>query len=112
MTYDAIRMVFTRANDVLGANWMLHDLRHAALKRMARDPQMTLSDVQWVAGHAHITSTEIYLEPDQDEVIAHVLAHHERQRSGSALPPTPAPGYRREVLQTLFGAAPLVEGAK
>lgn len=111
LTYDAARMVFTRANEVLGANWTLHDLRHAALKRMARDPQMTLTDVQWVAGHAHLTSTEIYLEPAPDEVIGHVLAHHERQRSEQAKPVTPAPGYRPEVLETLFGAAPLGGGA-
>ena len=61
--YDAMRMVFNRANTVLGSNWTLHDLRHTALKRMARDPHMSLADVQWVAGHAHITTTEIYLEP-------------------------------------------------
>ncbi|MGW3473071.1 hypothetical protein ACWDKQ_32450 [Saccharopolyspora sp. NPDC000995] len=53
-----------------------------------------------------MTSTELYLEPDPDEFVAHVLAHHERQRSGQSRPPTPAPRYRHEVLQTLFGAAP------
>ena len=30
LTYDAARMVFTRANAALGANWTLHDLRHSA----------------------------------------------------------------------------------
>jgi Phage integrase, N-terminal SAM-like domain len=34
LTYDAARMVFTRANQLLGANWTLHDLRHSAAKRM------------------------------------------------------------------------------
>jgi len=106
LTYDAARMVFTRANAALGANWTLHDLRHSALKRMARDPQLTLADVQWVAGHAHITSTEIYLEPAPEEVVAHVLAHHERQRTERSKPPAPpAPGYRPEVLATLFGVS-------
>jgi integrase len=28
LTYDAARMVFTRVNRMLGANWTLHDLRH------------------------------------------------------------------------------------
>nr|WP_234357307.1 Tn3 family transposase [Streptomyces sp. NBRC 110028] len=28
LSYDAARMVFTRANETLGANWTLHDLRH------------------------------------------------------------------------------------
>jgi integrase len=39
---------------VLAANWTLHDLRHTAAYRMARDPQMRLTDVQWVLGHTPI----------------------------------------------------------
>lgn len=106
VTYDAARMVFTRVNRLLGANWTLHDLRHSAAKRMVRDPHLTLTDVQWVLGHAHITTTEIYTAPAQDEVIAHVLAHHERQRTGKVSPPPPpAPGYRPEVLAALFGTS-------
>ncbi|MDT3446275.1 MULTISPECIES: site-specific integrase [unclassified Pseudofrankia] len=104
LAYDAARMLFTRANRVLGANWTLHDLRHSAAKRMVRDPNLTLADVQWVLGHAHISTTEIYIAPTPDEVIAHVLAHHERQRAQRERPPAPpAPGYRPEVLATLFG---------
>ena len=106
LTYDAARMVFTRVNRMLGANWTLHDLRHSAAKRMVRDPHLTLADVQWVLGHAHLTTTEIYTAPAPDEVIAHVLAHHERQRTGQARPPAPpAPGYRPEVLAALFGTS-------
>ena len=106
LSYDAARMVFTRANRMLGANWTLHDLRHSAAKRMVRDPHLTLADVQWVLGHAHITTTEIYIAPAPDEVIAHVLAHHERQRIEQARPPAPpAPGYRPEVLAALFGTS-------
>jgi len=45
LTYDAARMVFTRVNQLLGANWTLHDLRHSAAKRMVRDPDLTLADV-------------------------------------------------------------------
>jgi site-specific recombinase XerD len=105
LTYDATRMVFNKANAALGANWTLHDLRHSAAKRMVRDPHLTLAEVQWVLGHAHITTTELYTAPTPDEVIAHVLAHHERQRTQRAKPPAPpAPGYRPEVLATLFGA--------
>jgi site-specific recombinase XerD len=104
--YDAARMVFTRANRVLGANWTLHDLRHSAAKRMIHDPHLTLADVQWVLGHTHVTTTEIYLAPTSDEVITHVLAHHERQRTEQPkLPAPPAPGYRPEVLATLFGVS-------
>jgi hypothetical protein len=38
LTYDAARMVFTRVNQLLGANWTLHDLRHSAAQRSLRDP--------------------------------------------------------------------------
>ncbi|MFJ5105466.1 tyrosine-type recombinase/integrase [Streptomyces sp. NPDC088554] len=40
-----------------------HDLRHSAAARMVRDPHLTLTDVQWVLGHTHLTTTEIYLDP-------------------------------------------------
>jgi integrase len=106
LAYDATRMVFNKANAALGANWTLHDLRHSAAKRMVRDPDLTLADVQWVLGHAHITTTEIYTAPTLEEVIAHVLAHHERRRALQERPPAPpAPGYRPEVLATLFGVS-------
>jgi len=106
LTYDAARMVFTRANRMLGANWTLHDLRHSAAKRMVGDPHLTLADVQWVLGHAHLATTEIYTAPTPDEVISQVLAHHERQRSQQASPPAPpAPGYRPEVLAVLLGTS-------
>jgi site-specific recombinase XerD len=106
LTYDAARMVFTRVNQLLGANWTLHDLRHSAAKRMLRDAALTLADVQWVLGHAHITTTQIYTAPAPDEVIRHVLAHHDRQRAREALVRAPpAPGYRPEVLATLFGSS-------
>ncbi|MFI7709378.1 tyrosine-type recombinase/integrase [Nonomuraea sp. NPDC049480] len=107
LEYDAARMVFNKANAALGSNWTLHDLRHSAAKRMLADPHLTLADVQWVLGHAHITTTELYTAPTVAEVVPQVLAHHARQASQAVLPRTPAPGYRPEVLQTLFGAAPL-----
>ena len=104
LSYDAVRMTFTRANAALGANWTLHDLRHTALQRMVRDPQMSLSDVQWVAGHAHLSTTEVYLEPSPDQVVAAVLAHQDGLRhAATARPAVPAPGYRPEVMTTLLG---------
>jgi len=45
LTYHAARAMFVRANGSLGANWSLHDLRHTAAYRMARDPQMPITDV-------------------------------------------------------------------
>jgi site-specific recombinase XerD len=104
LTYHAAHRMFERANAVLGANWTLHDLRHSAATRMARDPQLTLSDVQWVLGHAHLTTTELYLTPTKDEVVAGVLAHHARQATRQQEPPPPpAPGYDPQSLSVLFG---------
>ena len=107
LTYHAARAMFTRANHVLGANWSLHDLRHTAAYRMARDPQMPLSDVQWVLGHAHLSTTQLYLTPVPSEVIAGVLAHHRRvsgDDSAIAVGDERRAGeYRVETLDTLFG---------
>ena len=102
LSYDAARAMFTRAGAALGANWSLHDLRHTAAYRMARDPGMPLTDVQWVLGHAHLSTTQQYLTPLPGEVIESVLAFHQRQRHrGPAAPPTA--GYRAESLRVLFG---------
>ncbi|MEV7470887.1 site-specific integrase [Streptomyces kronopolitis] len=63
LTYHAARAMFVRVNEALGANWSLHDLRHTAAYRMTRDPELPLTDVQWVLGHRHITTTQVYLNP-------------------------------------------------
>ena len=102
LRYDAARAMFTRANAALGSNWSLHDLRHTAAYRMARDPQMPLTDVQWVMGHANLSTTQRYLNPVTEDVIAGLLAFHARQRDGDPAAP-PATEYRAESLQILFG---------
>jgi site-specific recombinase XerD len=102
LTYHAAHRMFERANAVLGADWTLHDLRHSAATRMARDPQLSLTDVQWVLGHAHLTTTQLYLTPTKDEVIEGVLAHHARQARRRDDPP-PAVGYDPQSLAVLFG---------
>ena len=94
--------MFTRANAALGANWSLHDLRHTAAYRMARDPQMPLTDVQWVLGHAHLSTTQRYLNPVTEDVIAGVLAFHARRRDRDPADAAGA-GIPRESLQILFG---------
>jgi site-specific recombinase XerC len=103
LAYHAARAMFSRANAALGANWSLHDLRHTAAYRMARDPQMPLTDVQWVLGHVHLSTTQIYVTPAPEDVVHSVLAHHRRQAEQAGTPPAPAPGYRPETLDTLFG---------
>ncbi|MFC5731668.1 MULTISPECIES: tyrosine-type recombinase/integrase [Nocardioides] len=106
LTYSAARRMLQRANESLGTAWTLHDLRHTAAQRMVDDPKMSLSDVQWVLGHAHITTTQIYLRPREEEVVSRVLAHH-RDRSERPTTPPPPPvdtaGYSAEVLAVLFG---------
>jgi site-specific recombinase XerD len=103
LTYPAMRRVLQRANDGLGTAWTLHQLRHTAAQRMVADPAMSLTDVQWVLGHAHLSTTEIYLQPREDEVVARVLEHH--QRRAETPPPPPSGAYRPEVLRTLLGEA-------
>lgn len=72
---------------------------------MAEDPELPLTDVQWVLGHAKLTTTQIYLTPRKEDVIRRVLAHHTDQVrqtvERNALPA--APGYRQEALDVLFG---------
>ncbi len=102
LRYDAARLMFTRANAALGANWSLHDLRHTAAYRMARDPDVPLTDVQWVLGHAHLSTTQRYLNPLLEDVIAGVLAFHARRQDGAPAAPAAA-GYRAESLTVLFG---------
>ena len=103
LTYPAMRRVLQRANDGLGTSWTLHQLRHTAAQRMVADARMSLVDVQWVLGHAHLTTTEIYLQPREDEVVGRVLEHHRRR--AEAPPPPPSGSYRPEVLRTLLGEA-------
>jgi site-specific recombinase XerD len=103
LAYHGAHRMFERANRTLGSAWTLHDLRHTAAHRMARDPQMPLTDVQWVLGHAHLSTTQLYLTPTADEVIESVRAHHARQRQPRPAPPQPAEGYRPDSLDVLFG---------
>jgi site-specific recombinase XerC len=108
LTYDAARAMFSRANAALGANWTLHDLRHSAAYRMARDPEVPLTDVQWILGHARLSTTQIYLNPLEADVVASILAHHARRAKGPGQAQSdrpPAAGYRAESLQVLFGRA-------
>jgi len=70
-----------------------------------RDPRLPLTDVQLVLGHAQLTTTQVYLTPRQEDVVRRVLAHHDEQARCAAARsrPAPAPGYRPESLDVLFG---------
>ena len=108
LTYHAAHRMFTRASAVLGANWTLHDLRHTAAWRMARDPAMPLTDVQWVLGHARLSTTQKYVTPLPGDVIASVAAFHARRAGPQVMPEgggrdVLSSGYRPESLKVLFG---------
>jgi site-specific recombinase XerD len=107
LTYHAAYRMFCRANAALGTNYSLHDLRHTAAYRMARDPEMPLTDVQWVLGHALLSTTQIYTTPLPEDVITGVLAHHARRAARAAQPSSdvglPMASYRPETLNILFG---------
>jgi site-specific recombinase XerC len=107
LTYHAAHRMFTRAGAMLGANWTLHDLRHTAASRMARDPAMPLTDVQWVLGHARLSTTQKYVTPLPGDVIASVAAFHARRAGPQAMPEGDqdvlSSGYRPESLKVLFG---------
>jgi integrase len=103
LTYDTARKMFDRANDAAGTGWTLHSLRHTAAYRLARDPDMPITDVQWVLGHALLSTTQIYVVPTAEDVIEATLAHYRRRAEPGPAPAGPAPGYRPESLDVLFG---------
>lgn len=100
LTYGAARRVLQRANEVLGTNWTLHDLRHTAAMRMVNGGVLTLPEVQVVLGHADLRTTSIYTTPRIDEVIEKLNDHYARP----APPPRRfAPGYKDEDIAIIFG---------
>ncbi|MEU1558010.1 site-specific integrase [Streptomyces scabiei] len=107
LNYDAARMMFNRANELLGSNWTLHDLRHTATFQMLDDPDMPPAYVQHILGHKYLSTLDIYNRPTRDDVITAGLAHHARQEQKKIHPPPapPAPAYNPESLSILFGDA-------
>jgi len=107
LTYHAVHRMFERAGQRAAASTgvTLHSLRHTAAYRMAEDPALPLTDVQFVLGHAQLTTTQIYTTPRQEDVIRRLLAHHAKQTRQAAerARQVPAPGYRPETLDVLFG---------
>lgn len=105
LKYDAARMMFNRANDLLGANWTLHDLRHTATYLMLDDPDMPPVYVQHILGHKYLSTLDIYNRPTSDDVITAGIAHHARveSRRNSPPPTPPAPTYNPASLNVLFG---------
>lgn len=105
LAYDAARAMFRRANEVLGANWTLHDLRHTAAVSMLGDPSMPPVFVQKILGHRNLSTLDVYSRPSRDDVVAAGLRHAERLRDQKTSA-VPAPGYDPVSLETLFAGPP------
>ncbi|PRB43010.1 integrase [Arthrobacter sp. MYb23] len=102
LTYGAARRMFARAQEGLGSNWTLHDLRHTAAERMIADPAFTLVDVQTVLRHVNVTTTTIYTQPRMEDVLQKVLEHYARPKPTS---PGIEPEYDSAALRELLGLA-------
>jgi len=89
LTYHAAHRMFERAARAAGSVATLHSLRHTAAYRMAEDPELPLTDVQYVLGHAQLTTTQLYLTPRQEDLIRRILAHHAGQARKAAERPGP-----------------------
>jgi site-specific recombinase XerC len=100
LTYPALRRVMQRANDGLGTNWTVHDLRHTAAARMVASGVLTLPEVQVVLGHADLRTTSLYTQPRPEELC-------ERLQEFWARPAPPpqrfAASYAVEDLAVVFG---------
>jgi integrase len=100
LTYAAMRRVMQRANEVLGTNWTLHDLRHTAAVRMTSSAALTLPDVQVVLGHRDVRTTGRYTAPRVEELCDRLQEFHAR-------PPAPprrlAAGYDPADVAVVFG---------
>lgn len=106
LNYESARAIIRRVNVVLGANWTLHDFRHSAAMRMARDPKVSITDIQAVLGHVHLSTTEEYLKPRNHEVIERVNRHLSSRaadaNAASVAPAIPS-RYSIEDMTDLFG---------
>lgn len=102
LLYPACRQVFIRAQATLDTHYTLHQLRHAAAYRMLQDPDMTITDVQWVLGHLNVTTTQIYTEANPEEVLEKMARHFTRPKPEPSKTPLMT-GYNQESLNILFG---------
>jgi integrase len=99
LNYHAARRILQRANDVLGTDWTLHDLRHTTITRMVCDPKLTVPEVMAVTRHRRVSSMSPYLRPRIDEVFEKVQEHFASPRPERSL----TPGYDADDFSAVFG---------
>lgn len=100
LSYWALRRILQRANARLGTNWTAHDLRHTAAARMVADPHLTLPEVQTVLRHRNLSSTQVYLRVNVEELFAKLQEHFHRPRPAVVALPA---GYDPADMQVVFG---------
>ncbi|MFI6062453.1 tyrosine-type recombinase/integrase [Streptomyces sp. NPDC051286] len=100
LTYWAMRRVIQRANERLGTNWTLHDLRHTAATRMANDPNLTLAQVRAIMRHTDLATTGRYLNARVEDLFDALQAHYNRPRVQRSF----AAGYDPDDVKAVFGA--------
>ncbi|MFF7082217.1 tyrosine-type recombinase/integrase [Streptomyces lavendulae] len=99
LTYWAMRRIIQRANEKLGTNWTLHDLRHTAAQRMANDPSLTLAQVRVIMRHTDLATTGRYLNARVEDLFAALQEHCHRPRVERTI----APGYDSDDFKAVFG---------
>lgn len=99
LSYWAARRILQRAQGHLGTNWTLHDARHTAATRLARDPALTLVEVQTILRHAHLSTTALYTAVGLEDLLDKLAEHYQR-------PPQPirwTASYEPEDVAAVFG---------
>jgi integrase len=99
LSYWAMRRIIQRANDKLGTNWTLHDLRHTAANRMANDPSLTLAQVRVIMRHTDLATTGRYLNARVEDLFDALQQHYNRPRVERTI----TPGYDPEDFKAVFG---------
>ena len=99
LAYWAIRRIMQRANAVCGTNWTLHDFRHTAATRMAKDPKLTLAEVQTVMRHRSIQTTGRYMAVTVEAIADKLTEHYARP----LVQPHYPSGYAEADIQAVFG---------
>ncbi|MGW3655599.1 site-specific integrase [Streptomyces sp. NPDC005151] len=95
-----MRRILQRANEALGTNWTLHDLRHTAASRMANGGKLTLPEVQAVLRHANIQTTSRYLAVRVEEIFDKLNEYYNTTRVERSYPT----GYDADDIAAVFGA--------
>ena len=94
-----MRRLLQRANEKIGTNWTLHDLRHTLASQLANDPGMSITDVQTVMRHRQLSTTQRYVHTDVEQLHEKLQEHYLRPRP----PQTYTPGYDAEDIAAVSG---------